>query len=106
MLDDMTNLQSLLKDPSLLATQGYLAGEWVDGEGGATFPVRNPARGDVVAKLDSLMSSRLESSVFKIRSCAPQAQKKKLYMVRSTFLHTPGAQTFDFEGLYAPGSLS
>ena len=28
MLDDMTNLQSLLKDPSLLATQGYLAGEW------------------------------------------------------------------------------
>ena len=36
MLDHMTNLQSLLKDPSLLATQGYLAGEWVDGEGGAT----------------------------------------------------------------------
>ena len=25
-----TNLKDLLKDPSLLATQGYLAGEWVE----------------------------------------------------------------------------
>ena len=31
MLNEMTNLQSLLKDPSLLATQGYLAGEWMCG---------------------------------------------------------------------------
>ena len=42
MLDDTTNLRSLLKDPSLLATQGYLAGDWVDGEDGATFKVLNP----------------------------------------------------------------
>ena len=41
MLDDTTNLASLLKDPSLLVTKGYLAGDWVDGEGGATFDVYN-----------------------------------------------------------------
>ena len=32
MLDDLTNLQALLKDSTLLATRGYMAGEWCDGE--------------------------------------------------------------------------
>ncbi len=50
-MKDTTNLQSLLNDPTLLATQGYLAGDWVDGEDGATFAVTNPARGDVVANV-------------------------------------------------------
>ena len=49
MLDKMTNLQTRLKDPSLLATQGYLAGDWQDGTDGTTFEVLNPARGDVIA---------------------------------------------------------
>ena len=48
MLDDLTNLQALLKDSTLLATKGYIAGEWCDGENGQTFPVYNPARGDVI----------------------------------------------------------
>ena len=65
MLDDMTNLQSLLKDPSLLATQGYLAGEWVDGEGGATFPVRNPARGDVVANVADFTRAQTADAIAK-----------------------------------------
>ncbi len=51
MLDETTNLASLLKDPSLFVTKGYLAGEWMDGEGGATFDVYNPARGDVIAQV-------------------------------------------------------
>jgi len=51
MLDETTNLASLLKDPSLFVTKGYLAGEWMDGEGGATFEVYNPARGDVIAQV-------------------------------------------------------
>ena len=49
MLDEMTNLAGLLKDPDLLATKGYLAGDWVDGASGDTFDVTNPARGDVIA---------------------------------------------------------
>ena len=51
MLDDLTNLQALLKDSTLLATRGYIAGEWCDGENGQTFPVYNPARGDVITDL-------------------------------------------------------
>ncbi|MFO1174941.1 MAG: NAD-dependent succinate-semialdehyde dehydrogenase [Paracoccaceae bacterium] len=49
MLDSVTDLRSILKDPSLLATKAYIAGEWVDAKDGKTFPVTNPARGDVIA---------------------------------------------------------
>ena len=48
---DQTDLSSLLKDPSLLTGQAYIAGEWVDADDGATFPVDNPARGDVLIEV-------------------------------------------------------
>ena len=66
-----TNLKDLLKDPSLLATQGYLAGEWVNGEDGATFDVTNPARGDVIAKVADL--SRVQTA--RAIAAAEAAQK-------------------------------
>src|SRR6056300_1650715 len=58
MLDTHTNLASLLKDPSLLVTQAYLAGEWVDGDNEARFEVVNPARGDVIAKVADISHLR------------------------------------------------
>ncbi|MCC6000558.1 MAG: NAD-dependent succinate-semialdehyde dehydrogenase [Pararhodobacter sp.] len=54
MLDKSTNLRDLLKDPSLLETRAFVAGEWVQADDGATFPVRNPARGDVIAEVADL----------------------------------------------------
>ena len=54
MLDSVTDLRSLLKDPSLLVTKAYVAGQWVDADDGATFAVTNPARGDVICKLPDL----------------------------------------------------
>src|SRR6056297_359765 len=54
MLDDTTNLSSLLKDPDLLATRGYVGGEWVSGDEGKSFDVANPARGDVIARVADL----------------------------------------------------
>ncbi|HMS95861.1 MAG TPA: aldehyde dehydrogenase family protein, partial [Tabrizicola sp.] len=54
MLDSVTDLASLLKDPSLLATKAYVAGQWVDAADGATFAVTNPARGDVIARVPDL----------------------------------------------------
>ena len=54
MLDDTTNLASLLKDPDLLATRGYVGGEWVSGDEGKSFDVANPARGDVIARVADL----------------------------------------------------
>ena len=72
MLDNRTNLASLLKDPSLLATQGYLAGDWVDGEGGATFDVYNPARGDVIAQVADFSRAQASQAI----AAAQTAQKE------------------------------
>lgn len=45
---DKTELASKLKDPSLLITDAFVAGEWVEADSGNTFAVTNPARGDVI----------------------------------------------------------
>jgi succinate-semialdehyde dehydrogenase/glutarate-semialdehyde dehydrogenase len=60
MLDSVTNLASLLKDPTLLVTKAYVAGQWIDADDGTTFPVTNPARGDVICHLPNL--SRAETA--------------------------------------------
>ncbi|WGV15768.1 NAD-dependent succinate-semialdehyde dehydrogenase [Fuscovulum ytuae] len=54
MLDSVTNLAALLKDPTLLVTKAYVAGQWIDADDGTTFPVTNPARGDVICTLPNL----------------------------------------------------
>ena len=51
MLDSATDLRSILKDPTLLVEQAFIAGEWVNAADGKTFPVTNPARGDVIANV-------------------------------------------------------
>ncbi len=72
MLDTTTDLRSLLKDPALLATKAYAAGEWMDADSGATFPVTNPARGDVLAEVADL--GRAETA--RVIAAAEQAQKE------------------------------
>jgi succinate-semialdehyde dehydrogenase/glutarate-semialdehyde dehydrogenase len=54
MLDQPTDLRALLKDPSLLETRAYVAGEWTSAAEGRTFDVLNPARGDVIAQVADL----------------------------------------------------
>ena len=54
MLDSVTDLRALLKDPSLLATKAYVAGQWIDADDGSTFDVTNPARGDVICSVPDL----------------------------------------------------
>jgi len=54
MLDTVTDLRSILKDPSLLETRAYVAGEWIAADDGGTFPVSNPARGDVICEVPNL----------------------------------------------------
>ncbi|MCP4597652.1 NAD-dependent succinate-semialdehyde dehydrogenase [Neptuniibacter sp.] len=43
-----------LKDSSLLQTQAFINGEWVDGDSGESFPVLNPATGEVLAEVSSV----------------------------------------------------
>ena len=71
MLDETTNLLILLKDPSLVATKGYLAGEWVEGDGSKTFEVVNPARGDVITNVADISRDQAAQAI----SAAETAQK-------------------------------
>ena len=70
MLDTVTNLASLLNDPTLLVTRAYVAGEFVDGDNG-TFAVTNPARGDVIADVADLSRAQVADAIAK----AEAAQK-------------------------------
>ena len=72
MLDEMTNLAGLLQDPDLLATKGYLAGDWVDGASGDTFDVTNPARGDVIAQVADFSRTQAAEAI----AAAQVAQKE------------------------------
>jgi succinate-semialdehyde dehydrogenase/glutarate-semialdehyde dehydrogenase len=49
-----TDLASKLKDPGLLCSKAYVAGEWVGADDGRTFPVTNPARGDELISVPDL----------------------------------------------------
>ncbi|SFB04091.1 succinate-semialdehyde dehydrogenase / glutarate-semialdehyde dehydrogenase [Poseidonocella pacifica] len=69
MLDETTNLAGLLKDPALLVERGYVGGEWIEGDDG-TFDVKNPARGDVIARVADL--SRAQVAVAVARAEAAQ----------------------------------
>ena len=42
-----------LSDQNLLKTKAYINGEWVDGEGGGTFAVTDPATGKSIADVAS-----------------------------------------------------
>ena len=72
-----TDLGMLLRDPSLLQTRAYVAGEWIDAADGATFDVVNPARGDVIARVADL--SRAEVG----RAIAASAQAMKGWAART-----------------------
>ena len=70
MLDQSTNLASLLKDPSLLETRAYINGAFVDGANG-TFEVTNPARGDVIANVADVSRAQVSEAI----AAAESAQK-------------------------------
>ena len=65
-------MSDLLKDPSLLKTQAYINGEWVDADDGATFKVYNPANHDVIAEVASVGAAETRRAI----EAAEIAQKK------------------------------
>jgi succinate-semialdehyde dehydrogenase/glutarate-semialdehyde dehydrogenase len=60
---DATDLATILKDPTLLATKAYVAGEWINADDGKTFPVTNPARGDVIAEVADLSRAEVARAI-------------------------------------------
>ena len=50
-LQETARVDWSLSDPSLLRTQAFIDGQWVDADSGATFKVYNPATHEVVAEV-------------------------------------------------------
>ncbi len=86
---DTTDLQSLLKDPSLLPTQAYIGGEWVDAKDGATFQVNNPARGDIIASVPDLSvadaTTAIEAAAVAQKEYATWSGKERAAVVRKMY---------------------
>ena len=84
-----TDLKTLLRDPSLLETRAFLAGEWVDAADGATFDVVNPARGDVIAKVADLsraeVARAIEAAAAAMKGWAARTAKDRAQVMRRWF---------------------
>jgi len=63
MLDHVTDIRSLVKNPDLVCEKAYLAGDWVDADSGKTFAVHNPARGDVIANVADLGRAEIARAI-------------------------------------------
>ena len=89
MLDSVTDLASLLKDPSLLATRAYVAGEWIDADDGDTFAVVNPARGDEIARVPNLGRAETARAIAAANSAmkdwAARTGKERAQVLRKWF---------------------
>ncbi|MDO5369045.1 NAD-dependent succinate-semialdehyde dehydrogenase [Paracoccus sp. (in: a-proteobacteria)] len=84
-----TDLKMLLKDPSLLETRAFVAGEWVDADDGATFEVKNPARGDVIARVADLsraeVARAIEAAHLAMKDWAARPAKERAQVLRRWF---------------------
>ncbi|TMV89091.1 NAD-dependent succinate-semialdehyde dehydrogenase [Thioclava sp. BHET1] len=89
MLDDKTDLNSMLKDPSLLVTKAYVAGEWVDADDKTTFEVRNPARGDVICTVPDMgraeTARAIEAARIAMKAWAARTAKERAQVMRKWF---------------------
>jgi succinate-semialdehyde dehydrogenase/glutarate-semialdehyde dehydrogenase len=63
MLDDRTDIKSLLSRPDLVRDRAFLGGKWVSAKDGKTFDVTNPARGDVLATVADLGRAEIAQAI-------------------------------------------
>ncbi|TQS73777.1 NAD-dependent succinate-semialdehyde dehydrogenase [Rhodobacteraceae bacterium] len=89
MPEDRTNLKSLLKDPSLLVSKAYVAGDWIDADDGTGFDVHNPARGDVLARVPDLgraeTARAIEAARVAMQGWAARPAKERSQILRKWF---------------------
>ena len=82
-------LNDRLNDSSLLKTQSFVAGEWVDAKDGATFAVTNPARGDVIAEVADLGRSgatrAIAAAETAMKDWAARTAKERAVILRRWF---------------------
>jgi succinate-semialdehyde dehydrogenase/glutarate-semialdehyde dehydrogenase len=79
------SLASQLKDASLLKSQSWLAAGWASAASGNTFPVNNPATGQVIIDVTSLSGQEVEHAI-DASAIAQKAWQKRSAHERSKLL--------------------
>jgi succinate-semialdehyde dehydrogenase/glutarate-semialdehyde dehydrogenase len=60
---DTTKTTLNLKNPDLLREQAYIDGQWVNADGGESFPVTNPADGSLVAEVPQMGAAETRRAI-------------------------------------------
>lgn len=78
-----------LSDPTLLKTDSYVNGEWVSAPGGKTFPIHNPATGDLVAEVADHGADTIRDAIAKAevaqKQWAARTAKDRAMLMRAWF---------------------
>jgi succinate-semialdehyde dehydrogenase/glutarate-semialdehyde dehydrogenase len=78
-----------ISDQALFKTQAYINGKWVDGNGGETYPVTNPATGEVIAECASCGTDEtrlaIEAAEVAQRSWSKKSVKERAGILRNWF---------------------
>ncbi|WP_342078394.1 NAD-dependent succinate-semialdehyde dehydrogenase [Yoonia sp. SS1-5] len=89
MLDETTNLKSMLSRADLVCDTAYIGGAWIAAQSGKTFDVTNPARGDVIATVPDLGRSEVAAAIDAAQTAqkpwAARAAKERAQILRKWF---------------------
>src|SRR6202045_4606796 len=65
-----------LKDPDLLRQQAYIDGRWCDADTGKSFPVTNPATGELLAQVPDLQAAETRRAIDAAKAAWPGWRRK------------------------------
>ena len=68
-------LQTQLNDKTLLKSQTYVNGEWIDAKSGKTFEVTDPATGKVIGTMPEMDRADTEAAIAAAAAALPEFQK-------------------------------
>ncbi len=71
-----TNKELILKDARLLRQQCYINGEWCDADNKATFPVTNPATGEVIGHVPKMGAAETHRAIDAANAAWPAWRRK------------------------------
>jgi succinate-semialdehyde dehydrogenase/glutarate-semialdehyde dehydrogenase len=63
-------------EPALLYRQAYVDGKWVDGDSGETFPVANPATGEVLAEVPRMGAGETRRAIAAAERAFPDWRRR------------------------------
>ncbi|MFZ4379545.1 MAG: NAD-dependent succinate-semialdehyde dehydrogenase [Polynucleobacter sp.] len=57
------DIRKLLKDPSLFKEEAFINNQWVKSSAGSSFPIHNPATGEIIAQVANLGAADAEKAI-------------------------------------------